>query len=148
MLVQEAPRRFWPELPGRFGFVPILPPPHPTPHSPSCKRPRGFDPPSPRPSSRLGPFRRRPEDRESNRAIRREHSVNEGGVGEKIIFLLGCARQPPRGAGLLPRRPPPHTRALHALQWPHASLVPRSLEMEPRAHWAAGSTRGGGVPGG
>lgn len=61
----------------------------PPPYPPSCKRPRVFDPPLPRPSSHLGPFSRGPADRESNRAMKREHSVNERGIREKIIFLPG-----------------------------------------------------------
>ena len=64
--------------------------PRPTPPAPlQAKGRRVSTPRSPTSSSRLGPFGRRPADRESNPAVRRKHSVNEGGIGEKIIFLLG-----------------------------------------------------------
>lgn len=92
VLVWEVSRKIRPEPPGGAGGVTwglCASRPRPTPSPTSSKRPKGFDPRSPTSISRLGPFRRRPADRESNPAARRKHSMNEGGIGEKIIFLLG-----------------------------------------------------------
>lgn len=87
----EVSRKIRPEPPGGAGSVTwglCASRPRPTPQPTSSKRPKGFRPRSPTSISRLGALsRRRPADRESNPAARRKHSMNEGGIGEKIIFF-------------------------------------------------------------
>lgn len=74
--------------------------------------------------------------------------MNEGGIGEKIIFLLGGARQPPGGQCSFPEEPPSTPRPPHPAAATHHVTEAADLEMEARHTVLRAATWVGGVLGG
>lgn len=108
--------------PGRSGGVAgfVRPVPRPTP-APLQAKAEGFRPRSPTSISRLGPFRRRPADRESNPAARRKHSTNEGGISEKKIIFSSQLSPSALPGGVCGGQSSSRGRPHHSPRWTYTS---------------------------